>query len=66
MLPEPVLDVQARLVLTGDPGPEATGLTLTALATVQVEGARAEGNPLSYKISPPARGWSAAPPPTGT
>ena len=50
VLPEPVLDVQARLVLTGDPGPEATGLTLTALATVQVEGARAEGNPLSYKI----------------
>ena len=50
VLPEPVLDVQARLVLTGDPGPEATGLTLTALATVQVEGARAEGNPLSYQI----------------
>jgi len=50
VLPEPVIDVQARLVLTGDPGPEATGLTLTALASVQVEGARAEGDPLSYKI----------------
>ena len=50
MLPEPVVDVQARLVLTGDPGPEATGLTLTALATATVEGARAEGNPLRYKI----------------
>ena len=37
-------------MLTGDPGPEATGLTLTALATVQVEGARAEGDPLSYRI----------------
>ena len=50
VLPEPVIDVQARLVLTGDPGPEATGLTLTALASVQVEGARAEADPLSYKI----------------
>src|SRR4051794_10323209 len=50
VLPEPVLDVQARLVLTGDPGPQATGLTLTPLASVQVEGANAEGNPLSYKI----------------
>lgn len=50
VLPQPVLDVQARLVLTGDPGPEATGLTLTALASVQAEGARADADPLSYKI----------------
>ena len=32
------------------PARRPPGSTLTALATVQVEGARAEGNPLSYKI----------------
>ena len=50
VLPEPVSDIQARLVLTGDPGPVATGITLTALATAAAEGARAEGNPLRYQI----------------
>ena len=42
VLPEPSRDIQARLVLTGDPGPVATGVTLTALASVRAEGARAD------------------------
>jgi hypothetical protein len=50
VLPEPVSDIQARLVLTGDPGPVATGITLAALASAAAEGARAEGDPLRYQI----------------
>jgi hypothetical protein len=50
VLPEAVSDIQARLVLTGDPGPVVTGITLAALATAAAEGARAEGDPLRYQI----------------
>jgi hypothetical protein len=50
VLPEPARDIQARLVLTGDPGPAATGVTLTALSSVKVEGARAEATPLRYQV----------------
>ena len=50
VLPEPVIDIQARLVLTGDPGPVATGITLAALASAAAEGARAEGAPLRYQL----------------
>ncbi len=50
VLPEPSRDIQARLVLTGDPGPVATGVTLTALASVRAEGARAEADPLRYQV----------------
>ena len=49
VLPEASRDIQARLVLTGDPGPVATGVTLTALSSVKVEGARAESTPLRYQ-----------------
>jgi hypothetical protein len=49
VLPEPSRDIQARLVLTGNPGPVATGVTLTALAPVRAEG-QAEGNPLRYRL----------------
>ncbi len=48
VLPEPSRDIQARLVLTGNPGPVATGVTLTALASVRSEGA--ESGPLRYRI----------------
>ena len=50
VLPEPSRDIQARLVLTGDPGPVATGVTLTALASVRAEGARADSTPLRYQV----------------
>jgi hypothetical protein len=50
VLPEPSRDIQARLVLTGDPGPVATGVTLQALSSVRVEGAGAEAAPLRYQV----------------
>ena len=67
VLPEPVLDVQARLVLTGDPGPEATGLDAHRARDRPASKAPARRATRSAtRSSPPARGWSAAPPPTGT
>jgi hypothetical protein len=50
VLPESSAHVQARLVLTGDPGPVVTDVTLTARAPSMTEGAEALGAPLSYSV----------------
>ncbi len=50
VLPEPSRQVQARLVLTGDPGPVVTAVSLTALTPSQAEGASAAGVALTYRI----------------
>ncbi|HEY0814807.1 MAG TPA: hypothetical protein VGE11_16140 [Pseudonocardia sp.] len=49
VLPESSTQVQARLVLTGDPGPVVTGLTLKAAASSQKEGTKAVGA-LTYSV----------------
>jgi hypothetical protein len=50
VLPESTTQVQARLVLTGNPGPVVKGLSLTAAAPSQTEGTEAVGVPLTYSV----------------
>jgi hypothetical protein len=50
VLPESSTQVQTRLVLTGDPGPAVTGVTLTAAAPSQTESTAALGVPLTYSV----------------
>jgi hypothetical protein len=50
VLPESSAHVQARLVLTGDPGPVVTAVTLAARAPSMTEGTEALGAPLSYSV----------------
>jgi hypothetical protein len=50
VLPESTTQVQARLVLTGDPGPVVKGVSLTAAAPSQTEGTAALGVPLTYSV----------------
>ena len=66
VLPEPSRQVQARLVLTGDPGPVVTAVSLTALTPSQAEGASAAGVALTYRVFATREGLSAASPRTGT
>jgi hypothetical protein len=50
VLPESSAHVQARLVLTGAPGPVVSAVTLTARAPSMTEGTEALGPPLSYSV----------------
>ncbi|MBA3905117.1 MAG: hypothetical protein H0X35_00275 [Pseudonocardiales bacterium] len=50
VLPESSAQVQARLVLTGDPGPVVTGVTLTAAKPSQTEGTQTLGAPRTYRV----------------